>query len=255
MIGTDPEMFLVNKSSGKLISAIGLIGGTKHKPRPINDLGDMVQEDNVAVEFNIAPVTTKAQFISSVSRVIKYINNEMEKHNLQAVAMASATFPDDQLQDWRAKEFGCEPDFNCWTVQVNQKPKADNPNLRSCGGHVHVGWDDPEFEDKVKMARALDLFIAVPSVLHDKDVLRRQLYGQAGACRWKPYGVEHRTTSNYWLQSKELMGFVFEQAKKAAKFVSSGAQIDEEDHEVIISSINKGDLGSVMFLQEKYQLC
>ena len=49
ILGSDPELFLVD-ALGNFKSAVGLIGGSKEKPRPVlNRPGFAVHEDNVAV--------------------------------------------------------------------------------------------------------------------------------------------------------------------------------------------------------------
>ena len=61
-VGADPELFL--KSYGSYKSAVGLVGGSKWAPLPLNNKGDAILEDNVAVEFNIEPATSKDAFRS-----------------------------------------------------------------------------------------------------------------------------------------------------------------------------------------------
>ena len=56
----------------------------------------------------------------------------------------------------------------------------------------------------------MDYAIGVPSVLIDSDKARRRLYGKAGSMRHKPYGVEYRTLSNFWLNSDELTSWVYD---------------------------------------------
>jgi len=56
----------------------------------------------------------------------------------------------------------------------------------------------------------MDLYLGVPSVLMDKGELRKQLYGKAGAYRMKPYGVEYRTLSNFWIFSDTTIGWVWD---------------------------------------------
>ncbi len=70
-IGADIEVFLINKE-GEFFPAIGLIGGSKRRPRPITKEGHMVQEDNVAAEFNIPPsvVPSAQQFVINIYYVL-----------------------------------------------------------------------------------------------------------------------------------------------------------------------------------------
>ena len=42
-LGADPELFLVD-TSGKFISSVGKIGGTKDKPQPVGE-GCLIQEE------------------------------------------------------------------------------------------------------------------------------------------------------------------------------------------------------------------
>lgn len=213
-VGADPELFLVDVS-GKFISSIGLIGGSKQNPRKIREDGCAVQEDNVAVEFNIPPSHEVDHFIESINFNLEYLTRLVREKGLSLSVVASAEFSLDQLSHPKAMEFGCDPDWNAWTMQINPRPRTKNKQLRSSGGHVHVETDDPPF----LMARCLDLFLGVPSVNLDPDINRRQLYGKAGACRPKEYGVEYRTLSNFWLQSDELKSWVFHQVQRADEFL------------------------------------
>ena len=67
-VGTDPELMLREKSTGRIISAAGLIGGTKGKPVQMEGLpeGYGVQEDNVMVEYNIPPCTSGQAFLTAL---------------------------------------------------------------------------------------------------------------------------------------------------------------------------------------------
>ena len=62
-IGCDPEVFVHNNSEH--ISVIGKIGGTKGNPIPLPH-GGGIQEDNLAVEFNTPPASTRKEFVTNV---------------------------------------------------------------------------------------------------------------------------------------------------------------------------------------------
>jgi len=45
----------------------------------------------------------------------------------------------------------------------------------------------------------MDVVVELPFLRYDKQKLRRMFYGQPGIYREKPYGLEYRTPSNFWL--------------------------------------------------------
>lgn len=236
-IGADPELFLVDVN-GKFISAVGLIGGTKDKPRPVGN-GVAVQEDNVAVEFCIAPATKVEEFIASCEFALTYLSKYVMDKGLFLSITASKSFDEDQLKNRTAQRFGCDPDFNAWTGKTNPAPQASDPHLRSAGGHIHIGYDGL---DKLQLGRWCDITMGLHSVLEDSDTARRELYGKAGAYRPKPYGIEYRTLSCYWLQSQELMKKVYERASEAVERVKSGWALDANTDGVAIQNvINNSD--------------
>lgn len=238
-IGADPELFL-QTISGKMISAVGLIGGTKEEPKPLDVKGCAVQEDNVSAEFNIPPAKNFNEFKKSIKYVMSYLDNRAQEMGLLlAKHVASYSFDEDQLASWQAQVFGCEPDFNAWTGKMNPKPQAKDFNLRSCGGHIHVGNTGL---DPVKIIRAMDLFLGVPSIFLDKDKERRNLYGKAGAHRIKSYGPEYRTLSNFWIWQDDTIEWAWENTVKAVEFVKAGGTITNELGDNIQEAINNTNL-------------
>lgn len=235
-IGADPELFLCNPQ-GKLISAVGIIGGDKHNPLPIAETGCAIQEDNVAAEFNIPPSQSLQDFKRHIKFTLDYLDVKAKGFGLSlAKQVASASFPVDQLQTWQSQVFGCEPDINAWTGQDNPKPFAEDPNLRSCGGHIHVGC---EVSNKRNLIQSMDLFLGVSSLELDTDGERRKLYGKAGAYRDKPYGVEYRTLSNFWIWSDELIEWAWEGTQRAIAFVKEGQVIPRKLGNHIQAAINE----------------
>lgn len=247
--GADPELFLRDQE-GRHVTSIGLIGGSKKKPRQLGH-GFALQEDNVAVEFNIPPCSNKEQFVSSLNFVLDYLRQELGSKGLSLDISATAEFTEEQLKHPQAQELGCEPDYNAWTLDINPRPEAP-PSLRSSGGHLHIGWDNPQPIERIRVIKAHDLFVGVPSLIYDEDTRRREIYGKAGAFRPKDYGVEYRTLSNFWIGSEELMEFVYTQSEKAMNFLIEGGRISSEDGDKIQSCINNGDKNLLAELNEKY---
>lgn len=212
-LGADPEVF-GETFEGKLKSLVGLIGGSKHNPHYIDDHGGFaLQEDNVAAEYNIPPATTKEQFIEYILWPQQAIARLLETNNLKISTKASGIFDKTELRTPQAQEFGCDPDYNAWTLDVNPRPKAKNRHLRSCGGHIHIGMDHRD--NIIRVVRNMDKYLGVWSVIADQDDQRRQLYGKAGAFREQPHGVEYRTLSNFWIFSKELISEVYDRIQIA----------------------------------------
>lgn len=253
-LGCDPELFLID-IQGKLRASCGKIGGSKVRPMPLEELGKgfAVQEDNVAIEFNIPPAANAQEFVDSVDKTLVYLTEGVKKmHGFTIVNMSAASFPKDELEHPAAQEFGCDPDYNAWTLKRNPRPHAEDPSLRSCGGHVHVGIDHEQV-DPVRLIRAMDLFLGVPSVLMDKGELRKQLYGKAGAFRTKAYGVEYRTMSNFWVFDKRLTKWVWDNTVKAVEAVESRFALDNYK-DSILDAIDNNNKAAAQFLVNECNL-
>lgn len=240
-VGCDPEIFLVDRE-GKLRASCGLIGGTKETPQPIEILGEgfAVQEDNVAIEFNIPPASTKREFVDSISRTMKVLGDGINQTlGFTLDVRSAAFFPKEELFSPQAQVFGCDPDYNAWTGEMNPKPKADDPSLRSCGGHLHVGYPISEIEPK-RLIKCMDLRLGVPSVVMDNGDLRKKLYGKAGAYRPKSYGAEYRTLSNFWVHHPRLSEWAWDQTAAAIEMAASDFNIDAYRKDVE-NAINRND--------------
>ena len=211
-IGCDPEGFLFDKERKVYVPATGIIPGTKYEPHPV-DKG-AIQVDGMAVEFNIEPVSTYEEFETNITTVIKQLESALPK-NLEIHWVPSVKFSEedfDKAPD-SAKELGCQPDFNGWNGEVNPPPQFEDPYVRCAGGHLHVGFPDTKNEDVTNqqhvmncqdLVQQFDWFLGAWSAIEDKDSVRRKLYGKMGACRYKPYGVEYRVLSNFWVGSEAL---------------------------------------------------
>jgi hypothetical protein len=237
--GADPELFLRSIQGNIPVTSIGLIGGSKEEPRQLGG-GYALQEDNVAVEFNIPPADNKEQFVASLQYVLGYLEQELTPKGLKLDIVPTMEFTEEDLAHPQAQRLGCDPDHNAWTLRENPRPVAP-PTLRSSGGHLHIGYDNPDHDTSIKIIKAHDLFCGVASVMYDNDTRRRSIYGKAGAHRIKPYGVEYRTLSNYWIKTPELMEWVYNQSEKAIEFVNKGNKITDKWAKKIIRCINTGD--------------
>lgn len=250
-IGADPEFFIKDKDE-KLKSIIGLLhGGSKHNPVSIDDHGDFkMLEDNVAAEYNIPPTADKDRFIQNVLFPQRAIQAIIGTKNYTISSKASASFPEEELQDKLAWVFGCEPDYNAWTASANEKPECADPNFRSCGGHVHVGYDwKNNFEDILRKVKNMDVWLGLWSVIVDPDQERKKLYGKAGAFRPKEYGFEYRVLSNFWIFNENLISEVYE---RTAKALEEDRDFVEKEANQIVQIINEGNVDAARNFARNY---
>ena len=218
LVGADPEIFVSN--GNRLISAHGMVPGTKENPHKVNK--GAIQVDGMALEFNIDPANSLEEFVGNVNSVMHTLNSRIpDGCNLAVIPTAEFGLEYIQAQPEIAKELGCSSDFNAYTGKENPKPNAEVP-FRTAAGHIHIGWGegfdtrDPEHMDLCcSLVKVLDLYLGVPSVLMDQDTKRRSLYGAAGAFRPKTYGLEYRVLSNFWLKSDAKIKWAYQQTAKA----------------------------------------
>jgi len=240
-VGADVEGFVFDKKTGKIDSAIPYIKGTKHCPQETKH--GAIQYDNVLAEFNVIPADSAAQFTVNTRDIIGDLKEELETHGKTFRPVSSYNMPEALLDNPEAQQFGCEPDMNIWALEVEHKVNAlEIGTLRTAGGHVHLGWDHLEEvtpRKQMEVIKALDFTLGLPSVLYDDDTVRRRFYGQAGHFRAKPYGVEYRVLSNFWIKKVGYMKWVYKAAFAAfARGSDILARASEADVKLMTRAIN-----------------
>ena len=225
LIGADPELFV--KKDGKFHSAHGLVPGNKKIPFSVPD--GAIQVDGMALEFNIEPAKEEKEFVHNIESVLFSLRKMVpEEYTFDFTAVARFDKLHMSKQPREALEIGCDADFNAYTEEQQPSPVMQSL-IRSAGGHIHIGWTENEdpmesshFISCCQIARQLDYFLGIPSILLDKDEKRKPSYGSAGSFRPKPYGLEYRVLSNFWIKKKEYMEFVFIQTKAAFDLFVNG---------------------------------
>jgi hypothetical protein len=228
-IGADPEFFV--RKGNHYISAHEFPFGTKTKPQ--RTLHGHIQIDGVAVECNVRPSKTRDEFIENTRGVIEDATSMLDLHSNEMctlVTRPSIFFGRKKLHSlpqW-AGELGCRPDFDAYTGRQTKSPDPNTP-FRTASGHIHIGWtqnqlltDKSHFDLCRRIVKQLDYVLGLPSLLWDKDKRRRELYGQAGAFRPKPYGLEYRVLSNKWTETEKHIGWVFDAALTGTLEVLTG---------------------------------
>lgn len=134
LFGSDPEVFLVDRETSEVVSAIPFVMGDKYNPYQIPGLpeGCMIQTDNIMVEYCIPPTRDPKEFFSLFTACREYTESIIPAQ-LRVNVQASAMMDPKYLEDPQARRFGCEPDFNAWlNGKRNTAPKA-NTNMRTAG--------------------------------------------------------------------------------------------------------------------------
>lgn len=253
--GCDPELFVTN-GNGEFVSAEGLIPGTKEEPHAVER--GAVQVDGMAAEFNIDPAETFQEFNDSITAVLKQLQGILPVgYNLHALPSVNFSQEVWDKASYNSKQLGCSPDFNAWTGEVNPPPQdLENPRLRTASGHIHIGWtDNREASDLQHLAncrdlvKQLDWYLGSWSLTKDGDPMRRRLYGKAGACRFKPYGVEYRVLSNFWVLDKDLRLLVWNKMNNAIHCMRSEYLPDLGSKFVRRSILKKGTTWNDLLIQ------
>ena len=254
-IGSDPELFIVNQKTNKVVSAIDKIPGHKEEPyREGLPEGFGLQTDNILAEFNVPPVTNESDFIANIEFMKSYIDNKVKEinPNLGILCQASARVPAKELKHPQAREFGCSPDYCIYTKGPNAVTEASNTTLRSSGFHLHVGYENNNIDTSLVMLAYVDAFVGVPSILYDTDTERRSLYGKAGCFRLTNFGFEYRTLSSYWIGTKSRLQFIYRQLIYALEAFERGYGLP--DPAEVRNTINSNDIENAQRLIDEYKL-
>lgn len=252
-IGTDPELFIKEKDTGKYKSAIPFIKGTKDKP-DVLECGAGLQRDNVALEFASPPKDNEGDFVKSIQDAFVNIIKKIPAGH-EMVAVPSATFDEDQLDHPEARLFGCSPDYDAYIPAQNPPAYCDDKTFRSCGGHIHAGYVEGSGNEflldawgKINTILTMDAVHGVISVVLDSSneaIERRKLYGKAGSHRPTDYGVEYRTLSNFWIKSPELVMLMYRLTDDVLRLMrenKADALIESIDKENMQNIINNGKI-------------
>lgn len=258
ILGADPELFVYDTKKEKLSTAIAFFPGGKRKGERLAQIpGASVLHDNVAVEFNCRPYSTADDFVdgmgSILSNIQKLLAERATEHHKLVCNVGSAIFDSRLLRHKDAKTFGCEPDINAWSSMRNAPPQPHEVgNLRVIGGHLHIGMRGANgvvdsllrsFTGSCALVKLLDAtlgqyiaYLESKSPAKQTFIDRRAWYGAAGSMRKKPYGVEYRTPSAIWLESRESIERVF---NITAGVMAAVAEESTDDAEAVVHKVTR----------------
>lgn len=245
LVGADPEFFV--KKGDVFVSGHSFPCGSKDKPRKTGH--GSVQVDGMALELNVKPAFNRGGFITNFRGVTHDLDMIVREWDSECYLVAESVAPFSieymsKLPSW-ATTLGCTPDFNAYTMEQNDTPKANTP-FRTGAGHIHIGWAENQegmehFFKCAELVKQLDYTLGLRTLLFDGEPRRRLLYGKAGAFRPKDYGVEYRVPSNAWCQSEELAGCMFDGVIQAVDLLNEGRVLDKETEGLARECIDKND--------------
>jgi len=214
-LGADPEFFILDDRSS-IINASKICSRNKKNPLKVaNDVS--LFHDNVLLEFNIQECDSCEEFVKRCMKAKDYIKN-LVPPNYRISLQAYGELEAEELKSKNAKDYGCVSDFNAYTLTENELPVTllKNSDFRMAGGHFHIGGMQPDVVTNPVMKPLyvfmLDMFLGIPATLIDNntDSYRRKSYfGTAGSYRDKPYGIEYRVLSPFWLRNESTAGLFY----------------------------------------------
>lgn len=223
-IGCDPELFI--KEDDRVISFHGKINGKVKEPVKFGY--GQVLEDGCALEFNLPPALSCEEFDRGIEEMLRDIKSKWDY-----TTKSYHEFSNEEIDSPLCWESGCSSSINAINgLKIPSVRYYDG--FRACGGHVHLGWDNPNKAARQRVGIMCDYYLGLPSILMDKEGLaRRKVYGKAGDIRYKPYGIEYRSLSNFWIFESKHREWVYSQAVKA---VNTG--LDEDAFMILVEMVD-----------------
>ena len=248
ILGTDIEMFVINKQTKQAVNACGIVQGTKYSPYQWKEGGFLTSLDCIMMEYNTPATSNKDVFISQILESQEYLSSLLP-NNLELSPFPYYDVNPEELYTVESITFGCEPDLNAYTGKFNKV--SVNPETfpgRSAGFHLHIDVDQSQQREFVKL---LDFTLAVPGLLLEPDNNRKALYGKAGSYRDNIKWVEYRTLSS-WFQQKEYLEFIWNNSEKALELLNDRFK-DYKNYD-IKNIIKNNDKAGAELIVKKYNL-
>lgn len=226
-LGSDPELHLFDHERGRIVSSIPVLKTDKHDPILLP--GEVrLYADNVLSEIAHPPVFTSDEAVAKFRDIFSLVRDYLGRR-YSLVAQAAHTYDAEEVSHPKAREAGCNPNFDCYREEENPKLEFTD-GMRTGSFHVHLGHEKlVTMTDKANAAKLMDVYVGCASILFDKDptaLARRKYYGRAGEFRPTDYGVEWRVLGNFPLRTPEMTKLVFDLVMWATSHIDNGTMLD-----------------------------
>lgn len=230
-LGTDPELFIVNRQN-KAVPAFAV--GVPDKDNKVRNGAGVASwfYDNYAVEFNTtAPYTCITDVYEEVSRGRAKLQKALSEKGLRIISEAAVKVnPQKDLVNapFDMMQFGCNPDFCAYELTAC-RPEIDamTHDERYAGAHFHFSTDNIECSKFIypychpseslllnpdnypEIVRKYDKYMGLAAAFlwsDENQWRRRKWYGQAGRFRPQEYPVAKTGYRIYGSERRGAMG-------------------------------------------------
>lgn len=235
-LGSDPELFFIK--DGQVVPSF----------KVILEESESVKRDGFQLELNPSADTCRERGGSYIAMAIREAQRIAASAGVELAFSVGHTISDEVWKNTpiSVKRFGCHPTENV------QEPKHKRvtglrERFRAGAGHIHLGYSKTAIPDHELLVKVLDIVAGNTLVILDRDeanVMRRKNYGRAGEYRIKPYGLEYRVPSNFWLRHYVLWSLASGLCRNALGIVYSKLGEDlvsRYDMKDIRNAINNND--------------
>ena len=272
VFGADPEFFF--RQNGDVVGSERVLpkdGIEYEKEGPhipggngtVRGGGGKIIVDGVQAELNPRANVCRANMVNEIALCFQQIKRSYPDMQVDFSPLVTVTESEFELLSKRSKKFGCNSSENVYTgaqskITVDPSVVRDRP----AGGHLHFGGNESTavknaLNDVNIIVPLFDIIVGNTCVLVDRNEgnkRRREMYGRAGEYRLKPYGIEYRTVSNFWLQHPHLMSMVMGLGRLAISIAVAGEgknlmnlvnmsdiekAINDNDYDLAMSNFNK----------------
>lgn len=255
-IGSDFELFLMDKEKSKVVNAKPYVKGSKRKPYNFDQSSPFwcTSLDNASFEGNIPPASSPEEFSQNIQKVIDYLKGTLPE-NIVPIHNCAVRFDPSELQTREAMTLGCESSMNAYTGYENPRPDASITNLRTCCTHVHIKYDDMNLDLSRELIKAMDLFLGVPSILVEPINERRTMYGTLGEMRFsRSKTTEYRVLSSFFSETDALRQWVYNNTVAAIEWVNAGNRVTDEMHSMFEQAVSNNDANVAQQIVSTYNI-